>query len=535
MTYHPWHRGLRLVGAAASAAVLLGLAACSPVGGTAGSAADAPDEPVRGGTLVVGDTNNNWTTLDPHVTNTNVGPYKALYEALFRYGSDGNGGWEVQPALATAWNLEDPIHPVIDLRDGVTFHDGSPLTAEVVAWNIERMVNDDDSNARTTLTDVTSVDTLDDDTVQLTLAQPSASIFVRLSDSAGVGRSIVSKQAFDQNGAEWFEKNEAGTGPFSLDTFAQDQNTKVVAYDDYWAEGEDGEKLPYLDAIDFQILRDSGAAMSGLTAGTIDIVGDPSTTMLSSAKNSSSIRIAELTSQDGYPGTFGFNYTKAPFDNKLVRQAAQMAMDRETLVKVVNPDYAEPAEVPQWNDSMPGWSDELDHLYDYDVAGATKLMDKAGISDVKATLIYQSREPDASIAQLWKQQFAAIGIDLTTEPLEETVFESRLVSGDFDMATWGWGTPLTADFANVYWSPGGAQNWVSYDNSALNDLLQQASTSVGDAQRDALYGQSLETLMDDAVYGVILRQTPLVLTRTAVGGTTEFWGSLDYNTAFKTN
>ncbi|WP_290062345.1 ABC transporter substrate-binding protein [Amycolatopsis solani] len=489
---------------------------------------------MRGGTLIVGSVGNNWTTLDPLTTNTSIGPYWSMYEPLFEYRPDGAGKSAVAPKLAVSGNLDDPLRPVIHLRTGVTFHDGTPFDAQAAAWNIEQMRHVPGSTAARTRGAVTGVEVVNADTIRLTLSAPSPSIFVRLSSSAGPGRAMVSPAAVRAHGREWLARNESGTGPFTLKKFVPDTRTDVVAFPGYWDTGADGAKLPYVDGIAYELLRDTSAAMLGLQAGSVDVVAGPTKAMLDQAARSKTVRAVELTTSNSYPGTFGFNATRAPFDDVRVRQAAQLAIDRRTLVKVVYPNSSEPAQLPLWNDSMPGWSEGLDHVYDFDLAKAKRLAGEARLAPgTRATLIYQSREPDATIAQVWKQMWAEIGIDLITTPLEETVFESRLAAGDFDVATWNWGTPLTPDLAAEYLQAGGRQNWVHYDNPAVNDLFAQASGAGGETGQADRYGKALSAVMQDAVYGVVLRQSPYVLQRGAVGGIREIWGGQDITRAYK--
>ncbi len=122
--------------------------------------------------------------------------------------------------LARAWETSaDKI--VLHLRDGIRFHDGSDLTADVVAWNVNRMVQNPKSFARNYLSAVnkdnptTVVDPL---TVQVNLTRPSAAVLANLSDDAPSGNNtaIVSKKAADDHGEEWLALNPVGTGPFRL-------------------------------------------------------------------------------------------------------------------------------------------------------------------------------------------------------------------------------------------------------------------------------------------------------------------------------
>lgn len=527
----PWlPRRLRAAAAVGIALALVGCSAITP----AGQPVDAPTHPVRGGTLVVGSVGNNWTSLDPLTTNTSVGPYWSMYESLFEYVPDGTGSSEVAPKLAVSWNLDDPLRPVIKLRPGVTFHDGTPFDARAAAWNIEQMLSVEGSTAARTLQDVTGVEVVDDDTIALRMSAPSTSILVRLSSSAGPGRAMVSPAAVQAHGREWLARNEAGTGPFTLKKFVPDTRTDVVAFPGYWDTGEDGSALPYVDGIAYELLRDTSAAMLGLQAGSVDVVDGPTKTMLDQAARSKTVRTVELTTSDSYPGTFGFNAARAPFDDVRVRRAAQLAIDRRTLADVVFPENSEPAQLPLWNDAMPGWSGGLDHVHDFDLGKARQLAGEAGLAPgTRVTLIYQAREPDATIAQVWKQQWAEIGIDLVTTPLEETVFESRLAAGDFDVATWNWGTPLTPDLVGEYLQTGGRQNWVGYDDPQVDGLLAEAARTGDEAVQADRYRRALSAVVQDAVYGVVLRQAPSVLERGAVGGTREIWGGQDLTRAYK--
>jgi peptide/nickel transport system substrate-binding protein len=203
--------------------------------------------------------------LDPVLSRTYVGRivFASLCDKLF----DINQDLEIIPQLATGYEFaDDNLSLTIDIRDGVVFHDGTPLDAEAVKYNLERAKNFPGSNRASEIEQLESVEVVDENTVRLTLSQPFAPIVAQLADRAGM---MVSPTAAEEAG-ENFGNAPVCAGPFSfVERVAQDRIV-VERFPDYW----DAESIN-LEQIVFLPIPDTSVRLANLQAGDLEMIERP--------------------------------------------------------------------------------------------------------------------------------------------------------------------------------------------------------------------------------------------------------------------
>src|SRR5581483_6512813 len=218
----------------------------------AGASPAASGPPKRGGQLKLLVT-NDFVSMDPIWAS---GPTASMvYESLLRWRPNEQGAYGVQPGLAKSFETSGN-KVIFKLREGVKFHDGSDLNADVVVWNLKRMVQNPKSFAKNYLQAVDEKDpatALDPMTVQLNLTRPSAAVLSSLSNGNG-NTFIVSKKAADDHGEEWLKNNPVGTGPFKFVSWQSGDKLEVKRNDAYWDMGLDGKPLPYVDGITYRFV-----------------------------------------------------------------------------------------------------------------------------------------------------------------------------------------------------------------------------------------------------------------------------------------
>jgi peptide/nickel transport system substrate-binding protein len=220
-------------------------------------------DPQRGGVLRVG-LQGDFTTMDPHLSTSaeDRDVYYQLYSPLV--GLDAS--LKIVPELAEAWEQPDPVTYLFRLRRGVKFHDGTDLTAEVVKWNFERMLNPaSGSIRRSELGNVKAVEVVDPLTVRVTLKEPDAALLATLSDRAGM---MVSRAAVEKHGPD-FARRPVGTGPFQFVEWVKDDHLSVRRFPGYWKAG-----LPHLDEIVYKPIPDHTVKLTALRTGTLDLIDD---------------------------------------------------------------------------------------------------------------------------------------------------------------------------------------------------------------------------------------------------------------------
>ncbi|MFF1680315.1 ABC transporter substrate-binding protein [Streptomyces sp. NPDC058256] len=249
------------LGLAAAVATVLALTGCS-----AGQGGAAGDTDLFTAAIV-----QTYTTPpDPDVNYDGPGLniIQNTYEGLVKY-EDGTGTAKIVPSLASAWKVsQDGLTYTFTLRDGVTFHDGTPLTSKSVAEAVERRAQVDGGPAYMTA-DVTKVATPDDHTAVLTLSAPNSAFLDYLASPFGlklISPTVLAKHAGKDHAQTWLTSHDAGTGPYELASAKTGNSYELIAYDDYW-----GDK-PAFAAVELEISQNASAAQLELERGEIDAI-----------------------------------------------------------------------------------------------------------------------------------------------------------------------------------------------------------------------------------------------------------------------
>jgi peptide/nickel transport system substrate-binding protein len=334
---------------------------------TAPAAAPTPaaTEAARpGGQLVIANEQNP-VSLDPHFVR-DVGSSRAMfymYDPLIKV----NPNLDLEPWLAEQWEVtEDGMEYTLYLRKDVTFHDDTPLDAEAVAFNIERL-RDDQNNTRY-LDDfkryVESVEVVDEYTVRIRLKQLYV-MFPRDLLAFGSGH-VVSPSAVRERGQD-FAQRPVGTGPFRFQEFVQDSHLLMVRNDNYW-----GGK-PYVDSLRVRIVPEQSVQMVELEAGNVHV------SFSVQAKDVKRLQDAGITVVNQPVPTaswISFNLAKGPTQEFAVRRAIAMSVDRESIVRDVLLGYGQvsrggsPKGWPRYHEDLP--------IDPFDPEQAKRLLDEAG-------------------------------------------------------------------------------------------------------------------------------------------------------------
>lgn len=267
-------------------------------------------DPKAGGRLVVG-MNGDTKTLDPHVSQLSVWQTarRQIFEQLFRNTADGTK----LPYLAAGSTWSDPTTLVVDLREGVTFHNGEPFTADDVKHTFDRLATPDlPSEYPPRMVKIDSVEVTSPSQVVFRLKSPDATFLDLLADIDIISKSVPVEQ---------LATTPVGTGPFSYVEWLPGESLRFAKYAGYHEAG-----LPYLDEIVYRPIPDSEARIANLLSGDIDVNFDVAIKDIARLATSDGITVKKVTG--GSLGIFYLNLTKAPFDNKTVRQAVLYGFDR---------------------------------------------------------------------------------------------------------------------------------------------------------------------------------------------------------------
>jgi peptide/nickel transport system substrate-binding protein len=275
---------------------------------------------------------------------------------------------EPKPGLAESWTFSDPTTLVLNLRKGITFHDGTPFDAEAVKFNIERNKTDKRSNIKADLVNVASVDVTGSHQVTLRLAKPDAALPGILSDRAGM---MVSPTAIKAKG--YLDRTPVGCGAYDFVSWTDNDRIVLKRNETYWKSGR-----PYLDGIEFAIIPELTTGLRSVIAGQNDFIYSlpaRQKPILDRARN-----LQVVTAPTVYCVQFYLNWARPPFDNLKVRQALNFAVDRDAFVKAA---FGEAGEAARMNLPSSHWAYDksVAELYPYDPAKARELLAEAGYAN----------------------------------------------------------------------------------------------------------------------------------------------------------
>ena len=476
--------GSASAGAGASASGSTSAAASSS------SAAAASTTPKPGGVLKVALEADIIAPLDPHHYNAySTGlAMEQVYSGLVRLDPQLN----VTPDLATDWTVSpDGKTYTFKIRPGVTFHDGTPLTADDVKFSFDRIRDKATGSSQAyLLVDVTNTAVQGGDTFVMTLDKPFSPLLQELSTMYIVSQAYVQK-----NGAAYLTNHMNGTGPFMFKDFVPNTHTELVKNPNYYSKG-----LPYLDGITFIPAPDDPSRTADIQTGNVDFADQIA------QKDIITLQSAKGVVLDGGVSTLHdylfFNEKRKPFDNPLVRQAIAYALDRDAMTKLVLFGYGQPIYGGCIAPFNWAYDADLQPFKTQDMAKAKALLAQAGLSGGFSTTLGASTayQPQVDAAQLIKQYLAPLGINVQVVAEEWGTYIDRLVNKhDYNMAIIGWiGALDPDDYLYSRFHSNQPNNFEFYSNPQVDQLLDQGRTLQDHAQRLPIYHQIESTLATDS-------------------------------------
>ena len=475
-------------------------------------------------------------TLDPAIGYDwkNWSVIKSVFDGLMDYKP---GTTELVPDLAESFTVsDDGLTYTFKLRHGVKFHNGREMTAADVKYSLERTCNPatqspgagyygalkgfDDFQAGKA-TELAGVQAVDDYTVKIELSRPDSTIFHLLALNFSY---VVPKEVVEAEGADFGHK-PVGTGAFKVTEWTSGQSITLERNKDYFKAG-----VPKLDRINFQIGQEPVVNLLRLQKGEIDFPGDmipPAkfTEVMNDPAWSKLVIVADQL-QTGY---VTMNVNIKPFDNVKVRQAVNMAINKDRIVQVIN-NRAVPANQPL-PPSMPGY-DKGFKGYAYDVAGAKAKLKEAGLADgFETELFVANTDPQPRIAQAIQQDLAAIGIKANIKALDQGNVIAAGGKKDGAPMIWSGGMAWIADFPDpsnfytVILGCGGAVeggwNWAWYCNQGLDKRADEANAMTNPADADkraAAWGKIFTDLMADAPWAPIFNEKAYIIHSKRIDG-----------------
>ena len=461
-------------------------------------------------------------SLDPAGV-TAVNDFRILvnvYEGLVRYKP---GTLEVEPQLATDWSISaDGTEYTFTLRDGVSFHDGTPFNAEAVKFNFDRMLDESHPFHNTGpfplaffFSAVESTEAVDDMTVKFTLNAPYAPFLSNLAYPTGL---MVSPAAVAANGAD-FGRHPSGTGPFKFAEWRSNEAVVVEKNAAYWGDPAG------TDAVVFRPITDSNTRVAEMLAGGIDMMVEVPPTSLSQFQGDG----FSVVEQAGPHVWFLIlNAKEGPMSDKRVRQAANYAINKEAIVNDVLEGTADVAAGP--TPPAFAWAYNADlEPYPYDPAKARALLKEAGAEGAELTFYVteggSGMLDPVAMGTAIQADLAAVGLEVKIETYEWNTFLGEVnpgLEGKADMAEMAWMTndPDTLPFLALRtdaWPDKGGFNSGYYSNPEVDKLLEAARVATDQAERARLYQQMQVIVQEDAPWVFVANWKQNAVTSDRVG------------------
>jgi peptide/nickel transport system substrate-binding protein len=442
--------------------------------------------------------------LDPH-TVTAVNDFRILvnlYDGLVRFQ---DGSLDVEPALAESWEVsDDGTVYTFQLREDVTFHDGTPFNAEAVKFNFDRMLNEDHPYYDTGpfplsfyFSSISETKVVDEYTVQLILDSPFAPLISNLAYPTGL---LVSPTAVREHGAD-YGRNPVGTGAYEFVEWESNTQVTVVRNENYW-DGEVG-----MDRVVFRPITDGNTRVNEMLSGGLDLMVEVPPDSVSTFENNDDFSVYEQAGPHVW--FLILNLREGPFTDQRVRQAANYAINKKALVENVLQGTATVADSPIAPAFDWAYNEDLEP-YPYDPERARELIQEAGAEGAEVTFYVteggSGMLDPVPMGTAIQADLEAVGLDVNIETYEWNTFLGRVnpgLEGKADMAEMAWMTndPDTLPFLTLRtaaFPEEGGFNSGYYSNPEVDRLLERARTATDREERARLYREVQEIVYEDA-------------------------------------
>lgn len=422
--------------------------------------------------------------LDPNKTSAyfSFEVLENVYDTLVEPDAD----LTMRPALAESWDVTpDQLTWTFHLRDGVTWHDGSPFTADDVVFTYRRIIDEELSNVDK-LSAIADIRAADPSTVVLRLKQPSPNLLTNLGGFKGM--AIVQRKNVESG---QIATHPVGTGPFSFQGQKSGDSITLTANPRYWAGP------PKVSGVTFRFIPEKSTALSALQAGEIDWTDSIPTQRVNQLRDDDTINLAVVPSNDYW--YLALNEARKPWDDVRVRQAIAYAIDRDAIVTATSYGTAANNQlaIPKGN----VWYTDY-HRYNYDIDKAKDLLAQANAQPQNLDMLVTTEYPETvTAAQIIADNLAPLGITVDIRTVDFATWLDEQNSGHFDMLMMGWlGNIDPDDFYYAQHHTNGTSNAQKYSNPEVDRLLDAGRVETNQDARAEIYRKAATVIADECSY-----------------------------------
>lgn len=508
-----------LGGLIAAASIMLALAGCG-----SGQQPAATSSSGHSTGVFTMDFASDFPTLDPAAVQdvqSNI-PMDGIYDGLVTYATYGSNTASIIPDLATWTASTDGLTYTFHLKHGIRFSNGDPLTAQDVKYSLDRMTSWDATGSNgpspfgsdfsdivgydqwfnngkqppASVTGLSGITTPDPYTVVIKLTAPQAYF---LNEMALPNAYIVDPAVTEKYGPNLYAQHAVGTGPYMLDYWTQNKQMVLVPNPYY-----KGPQKAQLKKIIFNVNVQAATQFLLFEKGQVDMIFQPDSATYLAALNSPTLAKDYIRNKTNAVWYLAYNVTKAPFNNVKVRQAVNLAIDRNQILKLINgrglvETQLLPPAMPGYDTSMKG--------YAYDPTQAKKLLQEAGYGNgFSITLAYTSARPFVeTVMQNIQAQLAKVGITVNLHNIPETgtywpYTADTTNNWDLSWTDWWQDYPDPQDFMFNLGSGLSSNETGGWKNTQFDNLVTEADNlpASQDTKRWQLYDQAQQIWFQQA-------------------------------------
>ncbi|WP_246231312.1 ABC transporter substrate-binding protein [Mycolicibacterium sediminis] len=422
--------------------------------------------------------------LDPQKTSSYFS-FEVL-ENVFDTIVEPDENLEMRPALAESWTVSpDQLTWTFRLRGGVTFHDGSPFTADDVVYSYRRIIDEKLSNVDkfSAITDVTAPD---DRTVVITVARPTPNLLTNLGGFKGM--AIVSRANVESGE---IATHPVGTGPFAFVSQRSGDSIVLTANRTYWGG------RPKIPGVTYQFISEPSTALSALQAGEVDWTDAVPPQRVTQLEEDDSVHLAVTPSNDYW--YLALNEARAPWNDVRVRRAIAFGIDRDAIVQATSYGTAAANQlaIPKGNPWYIGYD-----RYRYDIGEAKRLLAEAGAAPTTMDMLVTNEYPETvTAAQVIADNLAPLGIEVKIRTVDMATWLDEQNTGNFDMLMMGWlGNIDPDDFYYAQHHTNGANNAQKFSDPQVDRLLDAGRVQTARDARADDYAKAATLIADGVSY-----------------------------------
>jgi peptide/nickel transport system substrate-binding protein len=403
-----------------------------------------------------------------------------VYDYLIDIDPDNN----IQPRLATSWSVsEDGLRYTLQIAEGVTFHDGSPLSAEDVVWTFDRLRDPalelPTSNLYSNIVDVSTTGELE---VTFTLQESNPFFLYDLSDN----HALVLKA-----GTEDAATNFNGTGPFTVVEYTLEDRIVMEANPNYFIEGQ-----PKLEGLEIIFFNDEAASVNALRSGQVDLVMRMSTSLFTSLQDEEGITTIDIP-------TNGFDLVRlrsdrAPGDDPRVIEALKLSTDRAEILEFVQQGYGAVGRDSPIGPLYSAYYTDETPLPERDIEAARTLLAEAGYAE---GLSLELHTPDTGgrpdLALVLKEQWAEAGVNVEIFVEPESVYYGEDGWLEVNLGITGWGSrPVPQFYLDVMLECDAVWNESHFCDEEFDTLSAIAGSTLDEVERTQAYADIQRLLIE---------------------------------------